>query len=164
MKSKFFILIMSAFFFAALSLSAQTGKDKKNSDPSVSMNKGENRLTVRSTEEIQKGVQVDTKSVEEIINNAALCKYSVKLKDPAIFKEQGVCWGKNSGPAVSDNKITVTGYNETVMNGEMTGLDSNTKYYVRAYVTTTAGPVYGKELSFTTASGSVNSTYWIRRR
>jgi hypothetical protein len=164
MKSKFFILIMFAFFFATLNLSAQTGNDKKNGDPSVSMSKGENRLSVKIAEETQKGVQVDTKSVEEIVGNAALCKYSVKLKDPAIFKEQGVCWAKNPGPAVSDNKITVTGYNETVMNGDMTGLDSDTKYYVRAYITTTAGTVYGKELSFTTASGSVNSTYWIRRR
>ena len=164
MKSKIFIVLMSAFFFAAFNLSAQTGKDKKNSDPSVSMNKGENRLSVRSTEEIQKGVQVDTKSVEEIINNAALCKYSVKLKDPAIFKEQGVCWGKNPGPSITDNKVTVTELNEAVMNGEMTGLEANTKYYVRAYVTTTAGTVYGKELSFTTTSGSGVSTYWIRRR
>jgi hypothetical protein len=50
------------------------------------------------------------------------------------------------------------------MNGEMTGLEANTKYYVRAYVTTTAGTVYGKELSYTTTSGSGVSTYWIRRR
>jgi len=54
--------------------------------------------------------------------------------------------------------------NENVIKGEMTSLEANTKYYVRAYVTTTTGTVYGKELSFTTASGSVNSTYWIRRR
>jgi hypothetical protein len=164
MKARFFILFMSAFFFAVCNLSAQTGKDKKTGENGVSMSKGENKLSVKSSGETLKGVQVDTKSVEEIIGSAALCKYSVKLKDPAIFNEQGVCWGKNPGPAVTDNKITVAEYNETVMNGEMTGLDANTKYYVRAYVTTTAGTVYGKELSFTTASGPVNSTYWIRRR
>jgi hypothetical protein len=164
MKSKFFILLMTVFFFAAFNLSAQTGKDKKTGENGVSMSKGENKLSVKSSEETPKGVQVDTKSVEEIIGSAALCKYSVKLKDPAIFKEHGVCWGKNSGPAITDNKTSVTELNESVVNGEMTGLDASTKYYVRAYVTTTAGTVYGKELSFTTASGSVNSTYWIRRR
>ena len=128
------------------------------------MNKSENRLSVKSTETTQKGVQVETRSVEEIINTAALCKYSVKLKDPAIFKEQGVCWGKDANPDVSGNKIPVSEYTETEIKGEITGLDPNMKYYVRAYVTTNAGTVYGKELSFNTPSGQGVSTYWIRRR
>lgn len=168
MKMKNLLLLVSAVCLMAVICPAQTttvGKDKKTDNEGVFMNKQDNRMTVRSPEETLKGVQVDTRSVEEIISNAALCKYSVKLKDPAIFKEQGVCWGKNPGPSVTDNKATVTEYNEAVMNGEMTGLEVNTKYYVRAYVTTSAGTVYGKELSYTTAvSGSSVSTYWIRRR
>lgn len=158
---------MSALCLMVITGMAQNtsgGKEKKSDPDGVGMNKSENRMTVRGTAETPKGVQVDTRSVEEIIGSAALCKYSVKLKDPAIFIEQGVCWGKNPGPAITDHKVSLAELNETVLNGEMTGLDADTRYYVRAFVTTTTGTVYGKELSFTTASGSVNSTYWIRRR
>jgi len=155
---------MSALFFAAFNLSAQTGNDKKTGETGVLMNKQDNRMTVRDTGGSPKGVQVNTLSVGEIIGTAALCKYSAKLKDPSIFSEMGVCWGKDSNPEITGNKTTVSEYSESVSSGEMTGLEAGAKYYVRAYVTTTAGTVYGKELTFTTASGTVNSTYWIRRR
>jgi hypothetical protein len=164
MKIKIFFLFLLSFIFAGYTGFAQKGLDKKLDEPRVEMNKSDNRVSVKSVDETVKGIQVDTRSVEEIINNAAICKYTVKLKDQAIFKEQGVCWSKTPEPVVTGTKAAVTAYTETVVNGEMTGLDVNTKYYVRAYVTTTAGTVYGKELSFTTAAGSVNSTYWIRRR
>jgi hypothetical protein len=164
MKSKLFFLFLLLGSFTGYTCFSQTGQEKKSGDPAVGMNKSENRVMVRSVDETSKGIQAETKSVEEIINNAALCKYSVKLKDPSVFKEQGICWGKTSGPLMTGTKAAVTTYTETVVNGEMTGLDPGTKYYVRAYVTTSSGTVYGKELTFTTLTGQGVSTYWIRRR
>ena len=166
MTSKISILLFVILFVSVDTLSAQSGKDKKTDDPGIQMNKSENRLTTKSTEETQKGIQVDTKSMEEIINNAAVCKYAFKLKNSAILKEHGVCWGKNIQPTVADSKTASTELKEGVINGNMEGLEPNTKYYVRAYVSTTGGTFYGKELSFVTVSGEIKSEYWylIRRR
>ena len=36
---------------------------------------------------------------------------------------------------------------------QLTGLIPNTKFYIRAFATTSAGTTYGNELSFTTAAG-----------
>jgi hypothetical protein len=159
MKRTILFLFLSACIVVLNPVHAQ-----KNNQQGVGMNKGENKLNVRSGDAVVKGIQITTKSVEEIIGTAALCKYTVKLKDPAQFKEQGVCWGKTSGPDITGNKVSLTAYTENVVNGEMTGLEPNTGYFVRAFVTTSAGTFYGNEVSFKTIAGEGVSTYWIRRR
>jgi hypothetical protein len=165
MKSGILFMLFFSLVFMGYTAFSQKGQDKKTGGDGVGMNKSENRVTIKTEmDDAQKGVQVDTKSVDEIIRDAAVCKYTVKLKDPAVFKEQGICWGKTSGPMVTGTKAAVSTYTESVVIGEMTGLESGTKYFVRAYLTTTSGTVYGKELTFTTLTGQGVSTYWIRRR
>jgi hypothetical protein len=156
--------IISLLFFAAFMMALISVQAQKNNQQGVGMNKSENKLNVKAGDGTVKGIQVNTKSVEEIIGTAALCKYTVKLKDPSGFKEQGVCWGKSSGPDISGNKASLSAYAENVINGEMTGLEPNTAYFARAYVTTSAGTFYGNEISFKTIEGQGVSTYWIRRR
>lgn len=150
------------FVFCVSLINAFTCQAQKNRNSGVGMNKQE--LVKGTSEEEMIGIQVNTKSVEEIIGTAALCKYSVKLKDPSVFVEQGACWGKEPNPDKTVNKVSVSSYEENGSLAEITGLEPNVKYYVKAYVTTNSGTVYGKELSFTTKSGQGVSTYWIRRR
>jgi hypothetical protein len=62
---------------------------------------------------------------------------------------RGVCWGTAHNPTVADNK-TSDGNGSGYFTSSITGLMSNTAYYVRAYATNSLGTAYGNEISFTT--------------
>jgi hypothetical protein len=62
---------------------------------------------------------------------------------------KGICWSKLPKPVYADAKISI-GKEPGSFTGIITGLDVSTKYYVRAYVVTNLGTIYGNELSFTT--------------
>jgi hypothetical protein len=69
---------------------------------------------------------------------------------PIIAK--GVCWSSSINPTIINNK-TSNGTGIGAFTSTLTGLSGNTKYYLRAYATNTAGTAYGVELSFTTLVG-----------
>ena len=70
-----------------------------------------------------------------------------------MITEKGVCWSTFSSPTVeSPHSSEGTGYDLYV--SQLTGLLSNTIYYVRAYATNEAGTSYGEELTFRTLSES----------
>ena len=63
---------------------------------------------------------------------------------------KGVVWSEKENPTVADNVST-----DTIDNGDsfecfLSGLEANTKYYVRAFATTSAGTGYGNEFIFST--------------
>ncbi len=65
---------------------------------------------------------------------------------------RGVCWSTSTNPVNADAHTTDgTGTGSFISN--LTGLNINTAYYVRAYATNTNGTVYGNEISFTTNDG-----------
>lgn len=63
---------------------------------------------------------------------------------------RGVCWSTNPAPNVTLGTKTIDGIGLGVYTSLITGLVSNTIYYVRAYATNSAGTAYGKEFSFST--------------
>jgi hypothetical protein len=64
---------------------------------------------------------------------------------------KGVCWSIATGPTVANSK-TSDGAGTGSFASSVTGLTANTKYYIRAYATNSAGTGYGNELTFTTNS------------
>jgi hypothetical protein len=66
---------------------------------------------------------------------------------------RGVCWSKLPSPTIADNK-TIDGKGAGSFISSITGLDSNTLYYVRAYATNNSGTGYGNAITFTTDSAS----------
>ena len=97
------------------------------------------------------GVSVVTKSVKNITATSADCYFSVT--DPAKSpKTVGVCISKGPNPDITNKRYGVAkgSMGPVDFRSEMTGLTPYLKYYVRAYCTTTAGTVYGNEISFTT--------------
>jgi len=63
---------------------------------------------------------------------------------------RGVCWNTTGNSTIADNKnYQWTGTGPFTSN--LTGLTANTKYYVRAYATNSAGTYYGNQVEFTTA-------------
>jgi uncharacterized protein (TIGR02145 family) len=62
--------------------------------------------------------------------------------------ERGLCWGPAQGPTTVD-RTTSDGKGDGTFTSNLSGLTTNTTYYVRAYATNSAGTSYGNEVSFT---------------
>lgn len=65
---------------------------------------------------------------------------------------RGVCWDITTNPTTGDNR-TLDGPGTGSYSSSLTGISPNTKYYVRAYATNSAGTAYGNEITFTTSPG-----------
>jgi uncharacterized protein (TIGR02145 family) len=62
---------------------------------------------------------------------------------------RGVCWDTSPNPTTSSNR-TNNGKGTGSFTSSLSGLTANTKYYVRAYATNSAGTSCGNEVTFTT--------------
>jgi uncharacterized protein (TIGR02145 family) len=72
--------------------------------------------------------------------------------EPVI--ERGVCWHTLPNPTISDSK-TSDGSGIGSYSSNMIGLITNTIYYVRAYVVTNQGTLYGDQIILKTMTGLV---------
>jgi uncharacterized protein (TIGR02145 family) len=62
---------------------------------------------------------------------------------------KGVCWNTSPTPTIT-NSVTTDGIGSGSFTSNLTGLNLNTTYYLRAYATNSAGTGYGNEVSFKT--------------
>ena len=92
---------------------------------------------------------VVTTSVEEVTEITAKVVGQVTADGGAEVTERGVCWNTESNPEITNNRI-VEGTGLGIFTAEVTDLEANTTYYVRAYATNEKGTSYGEEKSFTT--------------
>ncbi len=67
-----------------------------------------------------------------------------------LVTARGLVWGTSPLPTISLSTKTNDGGGVGTFNSSMTGLTTNTKYFVRAYATNSAGTSYGNETTFTT--------------
>ena len=70
---------------------------------------------------------------------------------------RGVCWNTSPNPSISNNK-TNDGTESGIYTSAITGLMSNTTYYVRAYATNVGITSYGEEYSFITDISAAGNT------
>jgi len=92
---------------------------------------------------------VTTDSITNIADTTAVgCGY-VMSDGGLTVTERGICWSTNHTPTLNDSHA-VGGTGTGAFTVEMTGLTTNTTYYVRAYAVNSAGMTYGEEVSFTT--------------
>ncbi len=102
--------------------------------------------------EIPASITVTTSSVSNITETSAKCGGEVSATGYTVG-ECGLCWNTTGNPTINDVRTTDqigTGYFVSTMSG----LKKNTKYYVKAYATTSIGTLYGEEKSFTTKGTS----------
>ena len=106
---------------------------------------------------------VDTDEVSEITTNSAVCGGNVTTDNGSAVTAKGVCWSTSQNPTIEDNKTTDgTGLGSFISN--LTNLEANTTYYVRAYATNEAGTAYGSIYVFETekeTTGTVNGHEWV---
>ena len=92
---------------------------------------------------------VTTNSVTNVSTTSATCGGNVTSDGNATVTARGVCWNTSQNPTVSGSHTT-DGNGTGSFTSNITGLVTNTTYYVRAYATNSVGTAYGEQRSFTT--------------
>jgi len=105
--------------------------------------------TINSCKEEPEIPIIATADVSEITANSAVAGGTVTSSGGADVLARGVCWSTSPNPTVSSDK-TSNSNGIGSFTSSITGLTANTKYYVRAYATNSAGTSYGNEVTFTT--------------
>lgn len=98
---------------------------------------------------------VSTNPISNITSNSADCGGNVTSDGGATVTERGICWAKASvtnNPTFSNYSMQDNVGGTGSFSCTMTGLSSNTAYYVRAYAKNTMGISYGNSIVFTTLS------------
>jgi uncharacterized protein (TIGR02145 family) len=92
---------------------------------------------------------VTTTSVTNISQTMAKTGGEVTSSSDASITARGVCWNTTGNPTIADNKIS-NGTGTGNWTSELTELQTNTTYYIRAYATNIKGTTYGEQITFTT--------------
>jgi hypothetical protein len=92
---------------------------------------------------------VTTQAVSDIAQTTATGNGNVITEGGSAVTERGVCWSTSENPTTVSDKATAAG-TTGAYTADITGLDPNTTYYVRAYAINTNGTSYGSQVSFTT--------------
>lgn len=93
--------------------------------------------------------KVTTSSVTNVTTESARCGGNVSCYYDDDIYERGICWSKNPEPDVNDQCAT-SGEGAGSFTCNMTGLEDNTTYYVKAYAKMYDYVVYGEQRSFKT--------------
>lgn len=93
--------------------------------------------------------EVETSNVSNITETSATGGGVVTSDGGSSIIERGVCWSKECNPEVSDNHLIVGGGTGS-FTCNLTNLEPNTTYYLKAYAINSAGIAYGSEVSFVT--------------
>lgn len=90
-------------------------------------------------------------------NNATNIETDAAISGATLFADlftpitaKGIVWDTLSTPTISLSTKTNEGTTNGLFTSNISGLKSNTTYYVRAYVANGSGTTYGNEISFTT--------------
>ena len=96
-------------------------------------------------------VQVNTSAATEIGAASAKLNGNIGNVGSPAYTERGFCYSKNGEPTISNNKIVDSGTGIGNYSYNISGLEYQTTYYVRAYAIQNGNPVYGNTVDFTTA-------------
>jgi hypothetical protein len=153
MKSKTISFLAIFLLFVSLSGFAQTTVTpqlKKNADVQVRASP-----TVKNdppSTAVKPEVIVKTSAVTNVTEISAVSGYSLTAANGGVTKH-GICLSRASGPTISSTVFGPDKSHGPDFVVQLSGLIPNTKFYIRAFATTSAGTTYGNEISFTTMTG-----------
>ncbi|MCX6224285.1 MAG: hypothetical protein NTV01_05970, partial [Bacteroidia bacterium] len=93
---------------------------------------------------------VTTGTISNISGTSATAGGTVVSDENSTILARGVCWAITRNPSTS-NSYTTNGSGVGTFTSSITGLTTNTTYYVRAYASNLVGTSYGAEASFRTS-------------
>ena len=97
---------------------------------------------------------LNTLNISSITTYSANSGGNITDEGGSLVTQKGVCWSSNSDSPTLLNSHTVDGNGSGVFTSQITGLSSNTSYYIRAYATNSFGISYGNTLQFSTNAGN----------
>jgi uncharacterized delta-60 repeat protein len=118
----------------------------------VTNNIGSSKSDIISFETLSSLAKIIYSSNVSILNLtgvSANLQYQISDYGGTTILENGLCWSVNPNPTINDSKNIDTA-SKSFINGILTNLNPNTKYFARAYAKNSVGVAYGAELSFTT--------------
>lgn len=121
---------------------------------------------ILSAQQLVSQMVVTTYEPTDITAASAVVGGTVILDEGNHIYACGVCWDTVQMPTVNNNHTT-DNTGTSVFSTTLTGLTPSTTYYVRAYVVTDYGLVYGEELNFTTENlgyaptGAINGLFSV---
>lgn len=108
-----------------------------------------NIISFETLSSLAKIIYTSNVSTLNLTGVSANLQYQISDYGGATISENGICWSVNPNPTINDSKNIDTA-SKSVINGILTNLNPNTKYFARAYAKNSVGVAYGAELSFTT--------------
>lgn len=100
-----------------------------------------------------KEVIVVTMGVDNVGDHSAKAHATLYTEDPSYVLHRGVCWDIQDNPTVLHSKLDyTTACQQCVYDYNITGLSSNTTYFVRAYAITPNDTIYGNSTHFLTTA------------
>lgn len=97
------------------------------------------------------GTQVQTSAPTNITANSATFNGAIIEEGSPVYTERGFCYSSTSSyPTISNNKVIVSGSGTGNYSKNVTNLDLQTTYHVRAYAIQNGVPLYGNVVDFTT--------------
>jgi uncharacterized protein (TIGR02145 family) len=98
-----------------------------------------------------------TTAITNITGTNATSGGTITNEGSGTIIARGVCWSTGANPTVADNKTT-DGMGIGSYSSNITGLNGDAVYYVRAYATNDVGTGYGIAVSFTSFAQSPTAT------
>ena len=99
-----------------------------------------------------------TAEVTAITHNSATCGGTITSDGGEPVIARGVVWATHENPTIEDNKTT-DGAGMGSFVSQITGLEPETVYHVRAYATNAMGAAYGNSLVFQTLAQPETGTF-----
>ena len=90
-------------------------------------------------------------TITDVMDSHAKVQIHLTFDGGAGVTDMGVCWSTQANPTTKDIHVSTE---DTLAVLDITSLQPNTKYYIRAYAQNKIGIVYGEEVSFTTKEQS----------
>lgn len=112
--------------------------------------------------------KLSTNQVTSITSNTVVSGGNIVDDGGETIKARGVVWSTKPNPTITLTTKTNDGTGMGAFVSNVSGLSSNTTYYIRAYATSINGTAYGNEINFKTnesIAGSVviGSQIWMNR-
>lgn len=112
----------------------------------------------KDTSFIAGGATIQTSQVSNITISTVTSGGTVIADGGSPISQRGVCWSTTPNPTIA-NSFTNDGTGLGAFVSNISGLESSTKYYLRAYAKNSTGTFYGNEISFTTSCGTFSTPY-----
>lgn len=107
-------------------------------------------LVACQKETVNKVPELTTQAITSITSGTASSGGIITTDGGAQITSRGVIWSTTSGATVAVSTKSNDGAGSGLFFSDLTGLNSNTTYFVRAYATNSAGTGYGNEIKFLT--------------